>query len=137
MIDKLLWYLLAFLRECFRGKWRAIWAFFVDSVYRQDVEQLRHDIGFGGVTTSGLVPFGLLVHGHKVHYWDWVEILVDRILAGRRIDEENPLKVVKFVENSRVYYRVIDGQHRFMAMRLSGKYHSKSLVHVKVYWKTK
>lgn len=136
-MNKLLWYLLVFFRECYRGKWRAIWAFFVDSTYRQDAEQLRHDIGFAGVTTSGLVPFGRLVHGHKVHYWDWVEILIDHILAGRKIDEENPLEVVKFTENGQVYYRVIDGQHRFMAMRLSGRYRSKDLVHVKVYWKTK
>lgn len=134
VIDSILWHFCMLIRQIYRRKGASVWATIIDPMHRADINQIRKDIGWYGRTEERLIPLGSLVHSHKIHYFDWVETLIDRIKQGRRIDKENPLKVCPFVgRHGQILYRVVDGNHRLMALRVSHRFKQSEPIHVKVY----
>lgn len=130
----LLWYLLAFIRQAFiKRKGKSLVAYLVDPQYRKDIDKVREHVGFGGKMESTCIPLGLLESAHKVHYWDWVYKLINRIHKGERIDKTNPLMVSH--NSSTGKYLVIDGNHRYSAIVRSKRYTPDTLIYVQLYRK--
>ena len=131
---KALWYVRALCRKIFiQRKLKPIIAYLTDSSYRKDVRLIQQHTSFGATTVDSYVPFNQLRPSHKIHYWDWVFKLRNRIARGERIDRSNPLEVSYQPESGT--YLVVDGNHRLQAMIESRKYQPTDMVKVKKYRK--
>lgn len=124
---KLLWYIVVFIAELCKGKLKPIITYCIDPAFRREVEALRPLIGYRlGRHHTVVIPFGAIVPTHKVHYPEYVAELTTDLYFGRAIP---PIMVTK----SDGKYKVINGNHRWNAMKASGKYAANRLVQVILY----
>lgn len=116
----------AVVRQIKNKKFRMIWKYIVDPVFRTECNELiAIKSELSGKKRQKLVPLTHVMFGHKVVYPKWVSILEDRMESG--IDAIPPIDVVELIPGM---YITVDGNHRLSAMRNRLKPYQSVLVNV-------
>lgn len=112
-MSKLSWLLLVIKQELLRGKFWAVFRYAIDSQYRKDLNILREHL-HAGVRTKVHTEIALkgINFSHDINYYRWVRKLVSDIENGAELEE---IKVIKIDGK----YKVVDGNHRLMAYKIS------------------
>jgi hypothetical protein len=119
MLKNLAWFFMVLKQEVKKRKWRAIFKFFTNDCYRNDIKRLaamlhgrKYEIVLQKVKLSN-IDFS-----HEINYPSWVLTLAMELRTGSRrfTKQHKPIKVIRSPGTSQ--YTVIDGNHRLMAMKL-------------------
>jgi len=112
------WWMRSLVREVKKGKFKAIFRYFYDTKYRNDIRHICDlTTGQGKLTSRmGHLKLADIHFSHDINYPKWV----DRLVKELRWEYEHamkfePIKVMYDQSTSR--WVVIDGNHRLMAMK--------------------
>lgn len=109
------WHAKSIIKSFKHKKFKAIFRFFYDSKYRFQIQRLyslTSDQPLKMVT--GQLPIYNIKPGHDINYPEWVKILINRI-ETQGYKTLDPVKVIW--NESMNSYMIVDGNHRFEALR--------------------
>lgn len=97
----------SFWKNCIlKRKFKSYYLFFTDKEFKKDIEYLYQLTKFKREFVISQVTFGKLIPSHRIVYPEYVKQLDDgRLLELLKVTKDGP------------GYRIIDGNHRFEAMK--------------------
>lgn len=111
----MIWSVRSLFKNIRKGKWKAIFRMFYDKNYRDDIKYMLQVVRERPVKlVESEIPLNLIKSSHEINYWDWVIELRLRIRINGYLSLE-PIKIIW--DDVELKYLIVDGNHRFAALK--------------------